>query len=316
MNYSRLFARMLPSLSTLRVSFYFTCVSCGLALLAARSVRADIGELGLAAGKQLAHLEDLTSEAEVLLVNGARFHHASTYSAHTVAEVLDRFQVECEKSPGMLGQGARAIPESAMARLDARVPRYSRNAIVRDESDAGGMLACFVGAKPGNLDELKSRLAHFSRTLDLAEFGDLRYVYASRKGDQTRVITLWTDSELNLGRMFPASGDAAGADSPLAPRPPASRRTLTAAALGMPFGLRIYESAQSERELNSYYTRVMAERGYSVPEGASAAGTTAFVKPDGAQVFVSLSSSDGTTFVTLTDAAGRIGSATAQVESE
>lgn len=308
----RLFSKALPSWATLRVSLYLTCVSCGVALLAARSVRADIGELGLATGRQLSKLEDLTAEAETLVVNGARFHHATAYTDQSVAEVLDRFEAECERKPGMLGQALRAVPAEAMAHLDPEVPRFSRNAVVRDEAADGGMLACFVGIKPGSLAELRARLRHFSQTLNLADFGDLRYTYVVRKGKQSRVITLWTDSRLELTRMFPTSGDAAGSDSTLAPRPPASRRTFTAAASGTQFAVRLYESQQSTAALEAFYRRAMAERGFSVPEGASAQGTTAFSNRDGSQVFVSLADAEqGKTIVTLTQAVGQVGTATA-----
>ena len=310
----RLLSKGLPTLGMLRVSCYLTCTCCALGLLAARSVRADIGEMGLAAGRQLSKLEDLTAEAETLVVNGARFHHASVYSKEGVSQVLDRFEAECERTPGMLGQGLRAVPPEAMDRLDARVPHASRNAVVRDESDDGGMLACFVGAKPGSLSELRLRLQHFSTTLDLAEFGDLRYTYVVRKGNKSRVITLWTDSQLNLGRMFPARGDAEGTDSTVAPRPPASRRMFTATAAGMPFAVRLYESQQSPEALQKFYERAMAERGFTLPEGASREGTTAFLDREGSQVFVSLASLDGKSIVTLTEAIGHVGTATAVSE--
>jgi hypothetical protein len=301
----------LPNRAALRVGFYFTCVSCSLALLGARAVRADIGELGLAAGRQLSQLEDLTGDAEVLLVNGARFHHATSYTTQSVSNVLDRFERECERNPGMLAQGLRAVPPEAMSRLEGQFPRSSRNAIIRDESESGGMLVCFVGAKPGTLHELRMRLQHFSKTRDLAEFGNLRYTYVARKGDRSRVITLWTDSKLDLGRMFPASGDAAGSDSKLAPRPPNSRRTFTAGAVGLPFSLRIYETTQTEQQIQEFYDRALSPRGFEVPQGARASGTTAYTDRQGAQVFVSVNGDGDKRFVTLTDAEGRVGVATA-----
>lgn len=317
MNKRRSFlSRLFPSMGTLRVSFYMTCVCSGLALLAARSVRADMGEVGLAAGRQLSRLEDLTNDAEVLLVNGARFHHASVYTSQSVSQVLDRFENECERNPGVFGQALRAVPAGAFEKVSKHAAGSGKSAVIRDESADGGMLACFVGAKPGSLQDFRDRLAHFTKTHDLAEFGDLRYAYVMRKKEGTRVITLWTDTELSLSRMFPAQGDAAGTDSVLAPRPPASRRTFTASALGSPFGVRVYESTESETALQAFYESKMAERGYQVPENARRDGTTAFLKPDGAQVFMSLSTDGGKSFVTLTEASGQVASATAEVLPE
>ena len=308
-----LLPRLFPSIGTLRVSLYFTCVTSLFAVLAARSVRADIGEMGLAAGRQLSRLEDLTKDAEVLLVNGARFHHATVYTSQSVSQVLDRFEAECERNPGAFGQALKALPAGALERLAHRPQRGGGNAVVRDESEEGGMLACFVGAKPGSLADFRERIAHFSQTLDLAELGDLRYAYVMRKAEGTRVITLWTDTDLNLSRMFPAQGDAEGTDSALAPRPPSSRRTFTATAADMPFGVRVYESTEAEPSLQAFYEATMKQRGFSVPENARRDGTTAFVKPDGTQVFMSLSSDDGKRFVTLTEASGQVAAVTAEV---
>jgi hypothetical protein len=295
----------------LRLSCFSTIACCGFALFGARAVRADIAELGMAMGRRLDRLEDLTSDAEALVVNGAQFRHSVTYTPEPVREVLDRFERECERDPGLLGQALRALPAGAEARLDPRLPRASRNAIVRDESEDGGMLVCFVGARPTSLDELKDRLEHFSSTLDLGEFGELIYTYVARKGDETRVITLWTDSGLNLGRMFPASGDAAGSDSSSVPRPPQARRTLTAQALGLPLSVRIYESSLDETSLDRFYSRELAQRGFAAAEGAKVDGTTAFVNRQGGEVFVSLASLDGKAFVTLVEAPAQLAAVSA-----
>lgn len=308
----RLLRCFLPSAASLRLTLYGTLVAAGFFALAARSVRADIGELGMAAGRQLSRLADLTGGAELLVVNGARFHHSSVYTDDAVSVVLDRFQSECERDPGLFARALRAVPAEAMAELDPKLPRASRNAIVRDESEAGGMLACFVGAKPTTLAELKAKLDHFLASLELSELGDLRYTFAVRKGERTRVITLWTDSRLDLTRMFPAQGDADGSDSTLAPRPPAARRTLSAAAADLPFGVRSYESDRSPPELESFYAQALRKRGFEAVPSPKEAQTAAFVRADGVQVFVSLARIDAKTYVTLTEAQGRIATVTAE----
>jgi len=308
--------RLFPSLAVLRVSFFLTCVALALAVLAARAARADIGELALSAGRQLDHLEDLTADSDALLINGAKFHRATNYTPDSVSHVLDRVEDACLRNPGLLGQAMREVPPSALAKIkaDKELPRSARNAIVRDESEEGGMVVCFVGAKPTSLHELQERLEHFMQTLELYELGDFRYVYAVRKGDQTRVITLWTESGFNINAMFPSSGDAAGSDSALVPRPPHARRTLTAAAAGQPSGVRIYESTDSIEALDAFYGNVMSRRGFVVPPGARADGTTAFNHPEGSQVFVSLARFDDKSYVTLTEAKGRIASVAVEAE--
>jgi hypothetical protein len=145
------------------------------------------------------------------------------------------------------------------------------------------------------------------------ELGDFRYVYAVRKGDKTRVTTLWTTGSVNLRRMFPDQGDAAGSDSALAPRPPKARRTFTATAAGQASGMRIYESHESLTALDAFYSAEMHRRGFRVPDGAKHDGTTAFNHPDGPQVFVSTARIDDKSYVTLTEAGSGVSSLTAEV---
>ena len=307
--------KLLPSIALIRVSFFLTCVGLGFALLAARAAKADIGELGLAAGRQLDHLQDLTADAETLLINGARLSRATRYTPDAVSNVLDRVEDACLRNPGLLGQAMREVPADALAKVNAdnELPRSARNAIIRDEGGDGGMVICFVGAKPTSLRELGTRLEHFLQALELYELGDFRYVYAVRKGDKTRVTTLWSTGSVNLSRMFPDQGDAAGSDSPLAPRPPNARRTFTATAAGQASGLRIYESREGLAELDAFYGAEMRRRGFRVPEGAKQDGTTAFNHPDGQQVFVSTARIDDKSYVTLTETGSGVSSIAAEV---
>jgi hypothetical protein len=307
--------KLLPSIAIIRVSFFLTCVALGFALLAARAAKADVGELGLAAGRELDHLQDLTADAEALLINGATFNRATRYTPDAVSNVLDRVEDACLRNPGLLGQALREVPAEALAKVNAdkELPRSARNAIVRDEAGDGGMVVCFVGAKPTSLRELGARLNHFLQTLELYELGDFRYVYAVRKGDKTRVTTLWTSGSLNISRMFPSEGDAAGSDSSLAPRPPSARRTLTATASGQSSGMRIYESQESLDALDAFYGAEMQRRGFRVPEGAKVDGTTAFNHPDGQQVFVSTARIDDKSYVTLTESGSGVSTIAAEV---
>jgi len=307
--------KLFPSIALIRVSFFLTCVALGFALLAARAAKADIGELGLAAGRQLDHLHDLTADAETLLINGAQLSRATRYTPDAVSNVLDRVEDACMRNPGLLGQAMREVPADVLAKVkaDKELPRSARNAIIRDEGGDGGMVICFVGAKPSSLRELGARLEHFLQTLELYELGDFRYVYAVRKGDQTRVTALWATGSVNLKRMFPEQGDAAGSDSTVTPRPPNARRTFTASAAGQSSGLRIYESRDGLAELDAFYSAEMQRRGFRVPEGAKQDGTTAFNHPDGQQVFVSTARIDDKSYVTLTETGSGVSSIAAEV---
>jgi hypothetical protein len=114
--------------------------------------------------------------------------------------------------------------------------------------------------------------------------------------------------------MFPSTGDAAGNDSRVLPRPPRARRTLSAGIEGMPYVVRTYSSREPLPQLKDFYARWMKQRGWRF--GADAEGTTAYFREDGYQAFVSYSEQDGLSYITLTEA-GREGTpAIGKVEVE
>ena len=165
-------------------------------------------------------------------------------------------------------------------------------------------MLCFVGG-PAH-DGIASWLAalkRFSRTRDLSELGKLRYSFVEMSAQgQAHVVTLWTDSALNLATLFPETGDAAGTDSAVLPRLPGARRTLSANAEGVPYAVRTYATAQSAVGVQRFYDSWMAEHGWQAAHDATS-GAASYLRADGCQVFLSLLTNDAhTTFATLTEA--------------
>lgn len=300
--------RLLRSLSRiLRLGIYIVFALLMAGLLSARVLRADIGEAALAGGHQLAVLSDLIGNAETIQFNGEWMHHASSYTDQDVTRALDRFEAYCAESPSVFASGMRDLPKTLAAKID-KLPRAFRLGFVRTEARGHGMVACFANDAPGQRLALGERLERFLRTMRLGEFGKFRYFYAEpASGGQTHVVATWADSELDIRAMFPGQGDAAGTDSSVLPRPPNARRTLSAGAEGMPYGIRIYTSSDEAESLWKFYDDWMARNQFSrIDETADRRGASTYLRGDGYQAFVVIGEQDGRTSVTLTEA-GRIG---------
>ena len=282
----------IPSIRQVRLAAYSLVVFGALAFLAARSVYADVREIGLGVGHQLAELEDLTGGAYVVRVNGAEVHWASARTEQSVTQVLDRYEEHCRRSPSALGVALEEIPRALEDRVTLAKSDPARAGIVRDEQNGRGMVACFVREHASDdLDEVRRSLEALARTGDLASMGQLRYVFAEpRERGGTRVVTMWSDGSLDLGRMFPAEGDAPGTDSSVVPRPAGSRRTLSASVLGFPAAVRIYESDAIASELVADAGRALRAAGFeeAVPTRSSdeRLARAAWIRRDGAEVIV------------------------------
>lgn len=281
----RILRTMTPSMRSIRVASYATFAFGSLAALSARSVHADVREVGLGIGHQLGKLEDLTAGAYEIRVNGAVLHRASAHTAQTATEVLDRYQAYCAAAPSELGRAMKEIPEAMERKLSMPSGDPLRLGIVREQDGDRGMVACFVEdqAHEGGWRE---RLRAFESSGDLAEFGHFRYAFVEKSArGGSHVVTLWTDGALNVKRMFPATGDAPGSDSSMVPRVPGSRRTFSASTEGYPAAVRMYELAGSPETAGRVYEQVLDQGGFrkvaSSPDGA------AYAREDGAEVFLS-----------------------------
>jgi hypothetical protein len=299
-----------PSARRLRVAVYFTVVFLGASLLAARALQARVAEGAIAFGRELSGLSELTGDAEGIIANGHPFRHASTLTPHGVAGVLDRLEAHCRANPGLVAGALDELLRSHPDRVQERAPRHAlRYGVLRDDNAERGTLVCFTGQTPGSVDSLVDAAEHFASTFDLSSFGSVVYAYAERQGNgQTHVVTLWTQTGLDLAALFPARGDAAGDDSRVLPRPDNARRILSAAPDGMPFGLRLYETPSRLAAVQRDYDAWMQHHGWQRIARPGAAGTTAYLRPDGYQAFVTLSTADDLTFIAVTEAGERGGS--------
>jgi hypothetical protein len=293
------FARaLLPSARSLRMAAYSAFAFGVLALAAGRSVYADAREMGLGVGHQLAKLEDLTGGAYLIRFNGAEIHRASAHTMQSTTEVLNRYEAYCRENPGALGRLMQDIPNALKDQIDMPKDRALRASVVRDEVDRRGMVVCFVEDPDAPAEPLADKLRALAETSDLSKLGRFRYAFAepsTRPGGGTHVVTFWSDGELNLKKMFPATGDAPGTDSANAPRPAGSRRTLSAAVQGYPASVRIYESLAERGGIERMYDETLRAKGFTKVGGA-------YLRKDNAEIILSVVESDGRTTVTIVEA--------------
>ncbi len=296
---------LLPSARALRMAAYAAFAFGLLALAAARSVYADVREMGLGVGHQLAKLEDLTGGAQLIRLNGAELRRASAHTSQSTHEVLDRYEAYCRRSPGALALAMQDIPAALMDRIDGPANAALRASVIRDETKGRGMVVCFVDERDDAPEPLATRLRALAETGDLAKLGHFRYVFAEPSaaggGGGTHVVTFWSDSALRLATMFPAEGDAPGSDSALAPRPEGSRRTLSASVDGYPAAVRIYESRADRAALGPQIDEALRARGFrKIATGAAQHGA-AYLRADRAEVIVSFVQSERRTTVTIVE---------------
>jgi hypothetical protein len=176
------------------------------------------------------------------------------------------------------------------------------------------MVICFVDDRPYGLMELKQRLESFHQTHDVTVFGRLRYGYVEKlHSGKTHVLTMWTDSGLDISAMFPKEGDAAGTDSLVLPRPPHSRRALSANAEELPYAVRMYDSTDSPGAVRGFYDSWMKAHGFDKTEVPGDPGAS-YTRPDGFQAFLAVGTRHGKTGVSVSEAGRADGTSSAVLQ--
>lgn len=297
---------LLPSARSLRMAAYAAFAFGALALAAARSVYADVREMGLGVGHQLAKLEDLTGGAQLIRLNGAELRRASAHTAASTKQVLDRYEAYCRRSPGALALAMQDIPGAMMDRIDGPPNHWPalRASVIREETNGRGMVVCFVDDPDGATEPLAARLRALAETGDLSKLGHFRYVFAepsSAAGGGTHVVTFWSDSALCLATMFPAEGDAPGTDSAFVPRPEGSRRTLSASVDGYPAAVRIYESRADRAALEQQCDEALRARGFRKIGTSTAQRGATYLRADRTEVLVSFVQNERRSTVTIVE---------------
>jgi hypothetical protein len=201
-----------------------------------------------------------------LVVNGLTLHVLSGISAKPLATVLDFFQARCKQvSGGFDRELARLLQAQSAPPLPAPI---MRGGTLREDDEHNGYLACLdLGTDQLATSELIARLQAFATSGDVANVGDLRFVWARRDREQTSYMALWTQGPVPLPVAFPEQGDAPGVDLPGLPRPERSVRVLSAWQRDAAPSLVSYRSETTLDDLESRYRRQLTSLGLSVHAG-------------------------------------------------
>lgn len=250
----------------LRLSAFLFFAQAVASLFLVRAVHAEVRDLMLSAGSQMMQLgKELGSEApRTLRLNGAQIRlRVQSSRRHTLEQVLDEFESRCRKNNGAFYDQLRVAPktkswsESQLAVFDG---------VIRVESKEAGAVACFdVGDEKGSAATLLARARQFTATGDATAFGELRYVRAERTEQGVFVVMMWNDGPMNIKQMFPSKGDVPGVEFAGLPRPPRSRRVLSAWEEGQAPALNIYEASDiGPSALDTYYRSELPKQGWEI----------------------------------------------------
>ena len=227
----------------------------------ARDALQSAGELML----RYAGAEHIDAPRE-LVVNGLALHVLSGVSAKPLGTVLDFFEARCKQVGGGFDRKiARLLQAHGAAPLPAPI---MRGGTLREDDEHNGYLACLdLATDQLATSELIPRLQAFAKSGDIANVGDLRFVWARRDLQQTSYVALWTEGPVPLPVAFPEQGDAPGVDLPSLPRPERSVRVLSAWQRDAAPSLVSYRSETTLDELETSYRRQLSSLGLSVHAG-------------------------------------------------
>jgi hypothetical protein len=170
-------------------------------------------------------------------------------------------------------------PADALAAVPCRpTSRVGPGAVVGASEQRIELAAGPVAASAACLRAAPSRKEPSS--LDAEERLLQRYIVAIRDGAQTSVLSFDMGS-VDIGALFPMHGDAPGTDPIGVPRPPMTRRILSAVASDSGRGVYVYESRIASAALKRAFTDAMKRAGFEVRAGTD--GVLLFVK-DGREV--------------------------------
>jgi hypothetical protein len=258
-----------------RLGVYVTAVSLGIGLVAARSVYGDVKTSAMSIGHELGKMGDVGTKRP-LRINGEPIYIQSTTEDMPVTEVLDRAQAACKAGGAGLTGEVDGLPEALRKKVPGEIDASRAAGVLREDHGDRGVVACLVhdDGREVKMADLVGRLSAMVTSGDLAEVGHLRYVFAeTTKSGRTHVVTAWTDGAFNLFSMLPEVGkDTPGSDAPDAPRPPRSQRILSADIEGVPYFVRIYDSAATVAQVLEVYDHEMKGRGWEPAFGVPGEG--------------------------------------------
>jgi hypothetical protein len=259
-----------------RVAAYMSFGTLVFGALGVRQARAEYRHEALRFGRQMVELaRSSNQQVTKIVMNGQPLHVGSAVTLDSPEAVLERYDEYCKANGGQTDDfkdiekalrkqtpGSDGANATAIDAKDSDTSALARAGHVRTGGKDDGAVICFVrGAQTKSTS--REAFESFVTTGDLGAFGELRYAYASKRGEKTLVLTVWTDSSFNLGSMTSdADHDSPGEDFPELPRPPNSVRVMSAHADGAPYGVNIYRTTDAPTQTLERFDHEMKEMGW------------------------------------------------------
>lgn len=255
----------------LRVAGFILCVAAAFIVYELHSARAQLDERMLEVGEHLMRYDEARRQDEPrgVVLNGERLWFSSGTTDHSVPTVLDYFEHRCSERDGKTARqifdvaGIEELPDGPAGDL--------LDPTMREGTEDRGYVACIdTGTEePLRPGEVLDRVRAFNETGDLAEIGELRYVYARKGRSHTHMMAFWTQGSFMLKKMFPEKGDAPGSDVAGVPRPPDSRRIMSSYEEGHPYSATIYTgSSMGKKALERHYRELLPDEGWDFVDPA------------------------------------------------
>ncbi|MCS6799543.1 MAG: hypothetical protein NZ898_13645 [Myxococcota bacterium] len=231
--------------------------------------RAQLGELLLSIGAQLMRYPDARRQdaPRTLVLNGQRLRFASGTADHDLSRVLDHYEARCAERAGHFAEQLRALRGTVQA------PPGDGDffdGVLRMQTAHRGFVACLdMGPDSVPPEGVFERFDRLMRTADLANLGQLRYVYAERSAEgRTHFLVFWSEGEFRIVDLFPDDGDAPGSDPATVPRLPGTRRLLSFHEQDHPQHLALYEIPGRNAETTRAELRTRMQRdGWRLVDG-------------------------------------------------
>lgn len=249
----------------LRVSLFGAVVLLGVVGVLAHQARAQLGEMLMGIGVEMLRFQGAERQQapRTLMINGQPLRISVGVASAPLDEVLDHYQSGCRERGGSLAQEVQELRDSGEALSE--VDNAWLDPVIRQQGEDRGIVACMdTGPESQSTEGLASKIAEFGQQMDLSAIGDLRYIYAVQEENETVFVVIWTEGSFRVGEMFPSEGDAPGADPQGLPRPPESRRLLSAYEVDHPQSMTLYaESSWSAEDMSAHMLAALQEDGWN-----------------------------------------------------
>ncbi|MBW2464813.1 MAG: hypothetical protein JRH11_24400 [Deltaproteobacteria bacterium] len=254
----------------LRLTAFFAVLYVALVVAVGYEARAQMNEQMMTLGVDMLRYEgaDYQRDPRTLLLNGQAIRLSTGLAPHDLEHVLDYYEGRCMERDGRFADQIAELVDGDPVALEAEARLLDPT--LRESDDERGYVACLDTLSDERLDSdgVAAAFQRFQNSLDLSEFGELRYIYAERARDGgTFFVAFWIEGSFKIVDMFPKDVDAPGRDVAGVPRPPSARRILSSWEEGRPQAVTTYVGgALATGELDAFYREEMHDAGWEVIE--------------------------------------------------